>query len=78
MTAKPPHHVTTDEHWLASVRADLDSKADDWAVKVKGQDGISKLQCLGLYLDAILKDLGHPGKIHDCPTCGDRHLDAKP
>jgi len=65
-----------DESWLRNVRADLDSSADDWVVK-PSSDGISKLQALGSYLDIVLAELGHKGRLHECPECGVGHLSPR-
>lgn len=69
---KAKRHINN-EQWLLGVRHDLDSKHEVWAVKTRPSD-ISKLECIGSYLDIILTELGYPGALHDCPECGVRHL----
>ena len=71
MTKAIERHIN-DEGWLHMVRQDLDSKAEDWAVKTKVGD-IGKLEAICQYLDAILTELDWPSSIHDRPTCGNRH-----
>lgn len=33
-----------------------------------------KRETLSSYLDTILKELGHRGRLHECPDCGKQHL----
>lgn len=57
--------------WLAGVRDDLDSAAEDWPPDKPKTDMIAG------YLDTILTELGHRGRFHDCPECGAHHAAPK-
>lgn len=72
--ATPTTHIH-DPKWLAMVREDLDTDADEWVVRTS-PDGISKLNAIGAYLDTILTELGIEGRLHGCPDCGRKHLRA--
>ena len=63
-----------DPQWLAAVRRDLDSDAEAWVVRTDPTSGISKLNAIGSYLDTILTELGHKGRLHECPECHAEHL----
>lgn len=77
MTEESQRLHIEDQQWLRGVREDLDSRAEEWVVK-PGEGGISKLQALGAYLDIMLTELGHKGRLHKCPECGVNHLAPKP